>query len=115
MSGILCRPAADAGAAGEAGDSGGVVAVRNMRRRVALAAAVVLFGAVIATAGPAEALGCTQAQLVPQLREFSVNQGLPSYGAIARGKDAVVKLYVSLPDCASGTGSTISLRSASNL
>ncbi|MCU1449280.1 MAG: putative peptidase [Acidimicrobiales bacterium] len=67
-------------------------------------------------AGPAGAVGgCTAAQLVPELREFRVNQGLPSYGTLVPGKDAVVKLYLSLPQCASGTTSTISLKSGSTL
>src|SRR4051794_30410040 len=91
----------------------------HVRRRMlgALTAAVaVLAGATLATGGSASAAGgCTSAQLVPQLREFSVNQGLPSYGALVRGKDTVVKLYLSLPTCAAGTKATISLASGSTL
>jgi uncharacterized repeat protein (TIGR01451 family) len=43
------------------------------------------------------AAGCT---LVPELRAFTINQGLNSYAKITRGKSAVGRFYFGLPSCA---------------
>jgi CSLREA domain-containing protein len=42
--------------------------------------------------------------LAPQLRAVTVNQGLNSYLALARGKETLVRPYLSLPTCAWGFG-----------
>src|SRR6478672_7621223 len=40
--------------------------------------------------------------LVPQLRAVTMNQGL-GYGTLARGKDTLVRLFLSLPSCAASS------------
>jgi CSLREA domain-containing protein len=46
----------------------------------------------------------TTCTLTPQLRGVTINQGLNSYLALARGKEALVRPYLSLPSCAWGVG-----------
>src|SRR6478672_11427390 len=48
--------------------------------------------------------------LVPQLRAVTVNQGF-GYATLARGKDTLVRLFLSLPSCAS-SGNTIGVTGA---
>ena len=48
---------------------------------------------------PASAASST-CSLVPQLRSVTVNQGVGSYSPLVRGKDTLVRLYLSLPSCA---------------
>ncbi len=75
-------------------------AQRTTRRRVAAAvvAVVALLGGYGTTATVAEAqVACP---LVPTLRDVSINQGLGSYPRLARGKETLVKLFLSLPACA---------------
>src|ERR671917_353081 len=38
--------------------------------------------------------------LVPQLRDATVNQGVGSYPVLARGKETLVRFYLSTPRCA---------------
>ena len=83
-----------------------------MRVRVALA----LLGSVVALAASVgggtnvSAAGCT---LVPELRAFTINQGLNSYAKITRGKSAVSRFYFGLPSCANiAGGAYIQIRSA---
>ncbi len=38
--------------------------------------------------------------LTPQLRDFTVNQGVGSYAVLTRGKETLVRLYLSKPSCA---------------
>src|SRR5215218_9553831 len=60
------------------------------------------FGA--GTSAPADAqVACP---LVPQLRDVTINQGLGSYPRLTRGKETLVKFFLSLPSCAP-TGSSI--------
>ncbi|MHB8512242.1 MAG: hypothetical protein ACYDCC_08660 [Actinomycetota bacterium] len=52
--------------------------------------------------------GCGAGQLVPQLNEFMVNQGLPydkDGTTFVRGKDALARLFLSMPQCATSTDS----------
>lgn len=77
-------------------------AFRRVRRRVAatVAAVVASTGVVgVVGAGVASAAACTTAQLVPTQREFVVGQGLPGH-TLVRGKETLVRVLLSLPDCA---------------
>ncbi len=53
--------------------------------------------------------------LTPQLRDFTVNQGVGSYAVLTRGKETEVRLYLSKPSCAaknqamSLTGATLTM------
>lgn len=59
-------------------------------------------------------VGSTPCVLVPKLTDVTVNQGLGSYNPFARGKDTLVKFYLSLPDCADTVhGDTITITSPS--
>ena len=74
-------------------------------RRGALrrAAAVVVVSTMLVPAWTSSSVaqvgGCAAGDLKPQLREFMVNQGLPT-ALLVRGKEALVKLYLSKPACA---------------
>lgn len=84
------------------------------RRRVAVLAATALAAATL-PAQPAAASGCSTAELVPQLRQTEVNQGLPAYKEpLVYAKDTIVKLSLSLPSCAT-SGQSITLASGSAL
>src|SRR5207253_10839549 len=86
----------------------------------------VLLGVVAACAGstwaansslPACTTGAT-GTLQPVLADLAVNQGLPSYGQLARGKDSVVRAYLTLPTTCSGsiaiTGASLALTAGSS-
>jgi hypothetical protein len=64
-------------------------------------AAVVASTGVVAVVGTgvAAAAACTTTQLVPTQREFVVGQGLPGQ-TLVRGKETLVRVLLSLPDCA---------------
>lgn len=72
------------------------------RRRTAallrgVVAAAVLAAATVATGTATDAApGCPP---VPVLRDVTVNQGLGTYTPLARGKQAIVRFYFSLPSC----------------
>src|SRR5215212_4185640 len=77
-----------------------------MRARLgaALVAVVAVLGGYATTATVAEAqVPCA---LVPELRDITINQGLGSYPKLARGKETLVKFFLSLPACAP-TGASI--------
>ncbi|MCZ3386944.1 MAG: hypothetical protein LH630_08270, partial [Actinomycetia bacterium] len=59
-------------------------------------------------AGTATAATCT---LAPQLRDITVTQGVGSYSPLVRGKEALVRSYLSLPSCAA-RGSSIAVTGA---
>jgi CSLREA domain-containing protein len=63
-----------------------------------VAAAVV--ATVLAIGGGSTALAAPTCNLVPQLRDVTINQGLGSYSPLAWGKDTLVRLYLSQPSCA---------------
>src|SRR5215211_8966942 len=50
---------------------------------------------------------CDLSQL--QLRASTVNQGLGSYDRLVRGKETLVRLYFSLPQCATSSGQSIQI------
>lgn len=58
------------------------------------------------------ATGCTATTLIPVLRSTTVTQGMPDYSPLVAGKDALVRFYLSAPQCASGTTQTISITGA---
>src|SRR5207253_6046121 len=86
----------------------------------------VLLGVVAACAGSAWAgntslPACTTGAagtLQPVLADFAINQGLPSYGQLARGKDSVARAYLTLPTTCSGsitiTGASLALATGSS-
>ncbi|MFN2594509.1 MAG: hypothetical protein ABR579_06445 [Actinomycetota bacterium] len=81
-------------------------------RPVALVLGIAFLSSLIAAA-PASAATCSTTDLVPQIRGFSINQGLGSDATLVRGKDIVFRLLLSRPQCADGTTQSVSLRSAS--
>ena len=61
---------------------------------------IVVLGGVLAAARPQTASGlsnCTSPELVPALREVTVNQGVGSYARRVRGKETLVKFFLSNP------------------
>lgn len=63
----------------------------------------------------------TSCSLVPQLRAVTINQGLGSYRPLVRGKETLVRLFLSLPSCASRsssiqvTGGTLTVKNGTTL
>jgi hypothetical protein len=80
---------------------------------VAVALAALTTVAALALPGPAAAATCAAGELVPQVRGYSINQGLSSYKDLVRGKDLVFRLFLSRPTCAEGTTQSVSLTGAS--
>src|SRR5439155_6841917 len=87
----------------------------EMRKKVLrLLVGTVIAGALLAgvaqqsrSAGPA----CT---LTPQLKEVAIDQGLPGYPRLVRGKETLVRPFFTLPSCAdTANGANISVKSAS--
>jgi hypothetical protein len=72
----------------------------------------VLLVASLFGASPASAAVCAPTDLVPQVRGYSINQGLSSYTSLIRGKDIIFRLFLSRPACANGTTQSVSLRGA---
>lgn len=62
-----------------------------------VAVGVVLFAV---TGGGVSAAACT---LTPTLQSSTITQGLNSYSVLGRGKETLVRLYLSLPSCAATT------------
>ena len=90
-----------------------VAAPRSFDRRLlaAFLSLVVVSGGLISS--PAVAAGpCTAADLVPQVRGYSINQGLSSYASLVRGKNIVFRLFLSRPACADGTTHSVALTGA---
>lgn len=81
-------------------------ATRQPRRRRAqaalLALSLLLTGIVVVEAATPAAAGpaCSATDLKPTLKELMVSQGLPSYTNLIRGKDALIRLFVTKPACA---------------
>lgn len=92
-----------------------------MRRgRLAIAAATVLIAGIVAVGGSVRtATSATACNLVPQLRDVTVNQGVGSYSPLQFGKETLVRLYLSMPSCAASgtsiqvTGATLNVSGAS--
>lgn len=67
---------------------------------VGAAVTTVLVGGLLVAARPETASGlsnCTSSQLVPALREVTVNQGVGNYARLVRGKETLVKFFLSNP------------------
>jgi parallel beta-helix repeat protein len=76
------------------------------RGRWTSVAAVVALAAIGAVTTVSNSSGAaTTCSLAPVLRDITVNQGLGSYPQLVRGKETLVRLYMSLPSCASRTAS----------
>jgi hypothetical protein len=90
-------------------------ALRRARPRLAsaLVAVVTLTGtvAVVGTGIASAGAACTTTALVPTQREFLVGQGLPG-DTLVRGKETLVRAFLSLPDCATAKQS-LTITSAS--
>ena len=70
-----------------------------MKRTVlsgALVLAIVL-AVLVGRASGASTATCTDAQLVPRIAELLVSQGAPGYTRLARGKDTIVRAYLTNP------------------
>src|SRR5688572_30631982 len=89
----------------------GVPHQRSARQLVSLTTAVLMVASFF-VALPASAAGCGPTDLVPQVRGYSINQGLSSYASLVRGKDIVFRLFLSRPSCADGTTSSVALTGA---
>ena len=60
----------------------------------------------------ASAATCTPTQLVPQVRDVMVNQGIAADNPLVRGKDAIGRVFLSLPTCSAGTADYIEITGA---
>ncbi|MBA2556506.1 MAG: CSLREA domain-containing protein, partial [Chloroflexi bacterium] len=79
-------------------------------RALAVAAMLVLLGTSLAPAQVHRTSAAT-CSLVPQLRDVTINQGLGAYTPLVRGKETLVRWYLSLPACAA-SGASIRLTGA---
>src|SRR5919197_5138749 len=74
----------------------------------AVVTAALVLGAMVKSAW---APTCT---LTPVLREVAIDQGLPGYPRLVRGKETLVRAYFTLPSCAdTAHGANIMVKSAS--
>ena len=85
---------------------------RSRPSRLARLAAVIAVSAANIGGGASVLAAPASCALVPQLRDVTITQGVGSYPLLARGKEALVRLHLSLPSCAP-TGSSIALTGAS--
>jgi hypothetical protein len=72
----------------------------TMKRNALGALAGVLVCAAFLVGGGSAAVVAKTCPLTPTLRDITINQGLQTYSVLARGKEALVRLYLSLPSCA---------------
>jgi Tol biopolymer transport system component len=97
--------------------------MNSLRLRTGTAVLSVLAAALLAAASPEVSRGlsnCTASQLVPALGDVTVNQGLGNYAYRVRGKDTLVKFFLTNPTtCAvtstqsiNITGATLTVSSA---
>ncbi len=52
--------------------------------------------------------------LVPQLRDVTINQGVGAYPVLVNGKETLVRFYLSMPSCA-GSGASIQVKEGTTL
>lgn len=83
----------------------------SVRQLIGAVLAAVLMSTLLG-ALPASAASCLPSDLVPQVRGYSINQGLSSYQSLVRGKDIVFRLFLSRPQCAEGTSQYVALTRA---
>ncbi|HVQ88508.1 MAG TPA: hypothetical protein VMT88_10025, partial [Actinomycetes bacterium] len=81
------------------------------RRAVSAVLSVALATATLAMVHGGSATAATCA-LTPQLRDVAITQGVGSYTPLVRGKEALVRAYLSLPSCAAKSN-TIAVTGAS--
>src|SRR5919197_389974 len=63
---------------------------------LAMLSAALLFG-VRAQSARTASTACTDSQLVPNVAELLVSQGAPGYTRLARGKETIVRAYLTNP------------------
>lgn len=89
------------------------MAGRGTRTRLGFAAAAWVLAAAALVGVPASAAQATpDCILQPELRDITVNQGVGTYAELVRGKETVVRFFLTKPSCAA-TGDVIELVSAS--
>ena len=74
--------------------------MNSLRLRIGTAVLSVLAAALLAAASPEVSRGlsnCTASQLVPAFGDVTVNQGLGNYAYRVRGKDTLVKFFLTNP------------------
>ena len=78
--------------------------MRRIRRQlfVGVVGVIAVLGGLTSAGSSAPPSSCNTGDL--QLRASTVNQGLP-YDRLVRGKETLVRLYLSLPQCAGSTAS----------
>jgi len=90
-------------------------------RRFAVLGVVVFICVALGAGSPSRSEGasasalatCTDSGLVPKVSAFLVSQGAPGYVRLARGKDTIVRPYLTTPDTCTPSGTqTITPRSA---
>ncbi|MCZ3388216.1 MAG: hypothetical protein LH645_03645 [Actinomycetia bacterium] len=82
------------------------------RSRLLAAVVSVALGAASLAALPGGSAAAATCTLVPQLRDITVTQGVGSYSPLVRGKEALVRSYLSLPSCATVKGQSIAVTRA---
>ncbi len=80
-------------------------------RLVTMIVSVALVAASLSALPGGSASAATACSLVPQLRDITVTQGVGSYNPLVRGKEALVRSYLSMPSCAA-KGSSIAVTGA---
>lgn len=78
-------------------------------RCCSVAAAIVGICAAFIGLGGAESGAAATCTLTPTLNDITVSQGLNTYNLLVRGKVALVRLYLTLPSCAT-TGNAIAVK-----
>lgn len=84
------------------------------KRRVLGASVLLLVGIALGVSQAAEAQKAPACNLVPQLRDLTVNQGVGAYSPLVNGKETLVRFYLSMPSCASSS-SLIQIKEGSTL
>lgn len=77
-------------------------------RRVSLVFLLVLVGALVAASLIGAAPPPPSCNLVPQLRDVTVNQGIGAYSPLVNGKETLVRFFLNMPSCA-GSGASIQI------
>jgi uncharacterized repeat protein (TIGR01451 family)/CSLREA domain-containing protein len=85
-----------------------------MRKRVLrLLVWTVLAGTLLAGVAQQSRSAAPSCTLTPQLREVAIDQGLPGYPRLVRGKETLVRPFFTLPSCAdTANGANIIVKSA---
>lgn len=81
---------------------------RPGRHRASTVAVLAVVATCLTPVTTVRAVTCT---LAPVLRDKTINQGVGSYARLVRGKETLLRFYLSLPSCAPA-GSSIAVKSA---